>query len=124
MANVVVTSTRPSDVRGCVIGNKRMSFRDITTDTGNYVTGGFTLTAAQLIGTGTKHIDACIVCSSATEGTSGANAAVIGATYTGSGTSVTFQVYESAGSALPLLEKDSGEAMLANFTFRVCVIHT
>jgi len=118
MAAAVITVTRPSDVQGFVLGNKRARFRDITADTGDYAAGGFTLTAAQL---GFKHVDICIVGSAATEGTDGANAQIIGVTYVSSGTSVKFQVYESAATGLPPLEK-TAEAYPANFTFRVLVI--
>jgi hypothetical protein len=119
MAAAVITVTRPTDVRGCSIGNKRATFRDITADTGDYAAGGFTLTAQQL-GL-SKHVDICIVGSGATEGTAGANAQLIGVTYLNSGTSVKFQVYESAGTGLPPLEK-TAEAYPANFTFRVMTV--
>lgn len=121
MAAAVITVTRPSDVQGFVLGNKRARFRDITADTGDYAAGGFTITAQILCGF--KHVDICIVGSAATEGTSGANAQLIGVTYLSSGTSVQFQVYESAATGLPPLEK-TAEAYPANFTFRVLVIGT
>lgn len=118
MAAAVITVTRPTDVRGCSIGNKKTVFRDITADTGDYAAGGFTLTAQQL-GL-SKHVDFCVVGSGATQGTAGASAQVIGVTYLNSGTSVRFQVYEAAASGAPLLEK-TAEAYVANFTFRVQV---
>ena len=118
MAAAVITVSKPSDVQDTVVGNKKVKFRDITADTGDYAAGGFTLTAAQL---GLKHVDMCIVGSSATEGTSGANAQIIGVTYLSSGTSVKFQVYESAATGLPPLEK-TAEAYPANFIFRVIAI--
>lgn len=119
MAAAVISVTRPTDVQGCVMGNKRVRFRDITADTGDYAAGGFTLTAVQL--GMSQHVDICVVGSGATEGTSGANAQVIGVTYVSAGTSVKFQVYESAATGLPPLEK-TAEAYPANFTFRVMVI--
>jgi hypothetical protein len=119
MAAAVITVTRPTDVRGCKMGNKKVVFRDITADTGDYAAGGFTLTAAQL-GL-SKHVDFCMVGSSATEGTDGANAQIIGVTYVSSGTSVKFQVYEAAASGAPPLEK-TAEAYPANFIFRVMVV--
>jgi hypothetical protein len=119
MAAAVITVTRPAGVTGCVIGNKKMRFRDISADTGDYVAGGFTLTATQL--GNFKHIDMVVVGSSATEGTAGANAQVIGVTYAADGTSATFQVYEAAASGAPPLEK-TAEAYPANFIFRVMVI--
>jgi len=122
MAAAVITVTRPTDVKGCVVGNKRMAFRDITADTGDYAAGGFTLTASQLV-SGAKHIDFCAVGSCATDGTAGATAQGIGVTYVSSGTSVKFQVYESGGTDAPMNEK-TAEAYPANFTFRVMLIHT
>lgn len=118
MATAVITVTRPSDVRGCKMGNKQVIFRDISADTGDYVAHGFTLTAAQF---GLKHVDMCIVGSSATEGTDGANAQIIGVTYESAGTVVRFQVYEAAATGAPPLEK-TAEAYPANFIFRVMVV--
>ena len=123
MAPAVITVTRPSDVRGCVVGNKRMSFRDITANTGDYAAGGFTLTAAQLV-SGAKHIDFCAVGSMATDGTDGATAEVVGVTYTTGGVSVKFQVYQTGTSADAPLNEKGAEAYAANFTFRVMLIHT
>lgn len=124
MAAAVISVTRPADTRDFKLSNRKAGFRDISADTGDYAAGGFTLTAAQLIGF--KHIDVCIVASAATEGTSGANAQLIGVTYPttgGAGTTVKFQVYESAATGLPPLEK-TAEPYPANFIFRVYVIGT
>lgn len=118
MAAAVITVTKPSDVQNSTFGNKKVKFWDITSDTGDYAAGGFTLTAAQL---GLKHVDFCMVGSGATEGTAGANAQLIGVTYVSAGTSVKFQVYESAATGLPPLEK-TAEAYPANFIFRVMVV--
>jgi hypothetical protein len=118
MAAAVISVTRPTDVQSTHMNNKKVKFWDISADTGDYAAGGFTLTAVQL---GLKHVDICIVGSSATEGTSGANAQLIGVTYLSSGTSVKFQVYESAATGLPPLEK-TAEAYPANFIFRVMVV--
>jgi hypothetical protein len=123
MAAAVITVTRPSDVRGCVIGNKRMSFRDITANTGDYAAGGFTLTAAQLVSSA-KHIDFVSVGSMATDGTSGATCEVVGINYLSSGTSVQFQVYQTGTSADAPMNEKGAEAYAANFTFRVMIIHT
>lgn len=122
MAAAVITVTRPSDVRGCVLGNKRLAFRDITADTGDYAAGGFTLTANQLV-SGAKHIDFCAVGSMATDGTAGATAEMVGVTYVSSGTSVKFQLYQTGTSADAPFNEKGAEAYLANFTFRVMLIY-
>lgn len=119
MAAAVITVTRPTDVRGCKMGNKTVLFRDITADTGDYAAGGFTLTAAQL---GLKHVDFCMVGSIATTGTAGATASPIGVTYVSAGTSVKFQLYETGTSADTPLNQKGAEAYVANFTFRVMVV--
>lgn len=119
MAAAVNTVARPATVTGCVMGNKKVRYRDITSDTGDYGTGGFTLTAGQLV-SGMHHIDMVTVGSLATQGTAGASACGVGVTYSADGTSVTFQLYEAAASGAPFLEKNA-EAMVANFTFRVKV---
>lgn len=119
MSAVVVSVSRPSDVRGSKWGNKKVVFRDVTADTGDYSSGGFTLTAAQL-GL-SKHVDFCSVGSAATTGTSGATASVVGVTYVSSGTSVKFQLYESGGTDAPMNEK-TAEAVASNFTFRVMAV--
>jgi hypothetical protein len=117
MAAAVYTFTKPTDVRGYVEGNKRVRFLDWTSDTGDYAAGGVTKTAQSL---GFKHIDFVEVGSLATQGTSGASALGVGVTYLSSGTSVQFQLYESAASGAPGLEKGA-EAMVANFTVRLKV---
>lgn len=117
MAAAVITVTRPSGTRGFALANKKARFFDITADTGDYAANGFTVTAAQF---GMKYIDFVQVGSAATQGTDGASAQIIGVRYTG-GSSVRFQVYESAASGAPPLEK-TAEAYVANFTFRVMVI--
>lgn len=112
MAAAVITVARPT---GVSVGTaRRVRYRDITADTGDYAAGGFTVTAAQC---GLKHIDFFCVGSAATEGTDGANAQIIGVRYASDGSSVTVQVYESAASGAPPLEK-TAEAYPANFTFR------
>lgn len=117
MAAAVYTFTRPSDVRGYKSGNKTVRYFDWTSDTGDYAAGGVTKTAASL---GFKHIDWVQVGSMATQGTDGASALGVGVTYVSSGTSVKFQLYESAGSGSPPAEKGA-EAMVANFTVRLRV---
>jgi hypothetical protein len=117
---VVVTATKPTGVQDTTFGNKKIKIRDITFDTGTYVTGGNTVTAASL---GLKRIDYVGMGTQiATNGTAGATANPIGVTYAANGQSVTFQQYESAATGLPLLEKTSAEATLANFTFRAMFI--
>ena len=117
MAAAVHTFARPSGVRGYSEGNKRVRFFDWTSDTGDYAPGGVVKTAASL---GFKHIDFVEVGSVATQGTSGASALGVGVTYASEGTSVTFQLYESAASGAPGLEKGA-EAMVASFTVRIKV---
>jgi hypothetical protein len=117
MAAAVYSFTKPTDVRGYKEGNKNVRFFDWTSDTGDYAAGGVTKTAASL---GFSHIDFVEVGSVATQGTSGASALGVGVTYVSSGTSVKFQLYESAGSGSPPVEKGN-EAMVANFTVRIKV---
>lgn len=121
MASAVLTITKPSDVQNFVLGNKKAKFWDITTDTGNYATGGFTITASQL---SLKHIDAVIVCSTSTSGTSGATALPVGVIYGSGGTSITLQVYEGSAAGTILGEKTNAEAMPSNQTVRVIAIGT
>lgn len=118
MAAAVITFTRPSDVQGTKFGNKKVTFWDITADTGDYAANGFTKTAAAL---GYKHIDLVVVGSHATQGTDGASAQGIGVRYESSGTTIRFQLYEAAASGAPMLEK-TAEAYVASFTFRIMVI--
>lgn len=116
MAAAVITVTAVAGSREYKDGNRRVRFFDITTDTGDYAAAGFTKTAADF---GMKHLDFVEVESLATCGTAGATALGIGITHP-SQTSVTFQVYESAATGLPFLEK-TAEAYPANVTFRVRV---
>ena len=117
---VVVTATKPTGVQDTTFGNKKIKIRDITFDTGTYVTGGNVVTAASL---GLKRIDYVGMGTQAmTGGTAGATVNWIGVTYAAGGVSVTFQQYESAATGLPGLEKTSAEATVANATFRVMFI--
>lgn len=120
MAAAVLTVTKPSDVKGAwKVGNRQGHIRDISIDTGNYATGGFTVTASQL---GVKHIDIVLPESVATSGTAGATANPVGIRYASDGTSITVQLYELGGTGAagdPLAEKTNAEAVAANFTFRV-----
>jgi hypothetical protein len=114
---VVVTATKIPGVRDYNDGPARARIRDITLDTGTYVTGGNTITAASV---GLKTIDLVRFGTQAmTGGTSGATINWIGVTYASNRQSVTFQQYESAATGLPGLEKTSAEATVANATFRV-----
>lgn len=117
MAAAVYSFTRPTGVRGRAEGNKRVRFFDWTSDTGDYAAGGVTKTAASL---GFKQIDFVTVSGSATQGTSGASIQNVGVTYLNGGTSVQFQLYESAATGLPGVEK-TAEAMVANFSVRLKV---
>lgn len=118
MATAVITVTRPASSSDSTFGNKKIRIRDITSDTGDYVVGGFTLTAAQF---GLRRFDFITIDGAATEGTAGANAQVIGFRYNATSTAVTVQVYESAATGLPPLEK-TAEAYPANFRFRAMAI--
>jgi hypothetical protein len=114
---VVVTSTKIAGVKDYEAGPYKCRIRDITFDTGNYVTGGNVITAASV---GLKTIDFVGFGTQAmTGGTSGATINWIGVTYAANRQSVTFQQYESAATGLPGLEKTSAEATVANATFRV-----
>lgn len=114
---VVVTATKPAGVRDGVDGASECRIRDITFDTGTYVTGGNSITAASV---GLKTIDMVRFGTQAmTGGTSGATINWIGVTYASNRQSVTFQQYECAATGLPGLEKTSSEATVANATFRV-----
>jgi hypothetical protein len=114
---VVVTSTKPVGIKDYNDGPYKCRIRDITFDTGTYVTGGNTITAASV---GLKTIDLVAFGTQiATNGTAGATGNWIGVTYASNRQSVTFQQYESAATGLAALEKTSAEATPANFTFRV-----
>jgi hypothetical protein len=117
---VAVTVTKPSGSQDTTFGNKKIKIRDITFDTGTYVTGGNVITAASL---GLKRIDYMgMGTQGMTGGTAGATINWIGVTYAAGGVSVTVQQYESAATGLPGLEKTSAEATVANATFRVMFI--
>ncbi len=117
---VAITITKPTGVQDTTFGNKRIKVRDITFDTGTYVTGGNTITAAQV---GLKRIDfASFGTQGMTGGTAGATVNWIGVRYASDGTSITVQQYESAATGLPGLEKTNAEATVANATFRVLFI--
>lgn len=119
MAAATITVAKPSGIQGCVIGNKKLRYRTITADTGDYAAGGFTVTAAQL---GLKSIDIVLVDGgAATDGTDGATAEIIGITYP-SKTSVKFQLYQTGTSADTPANEKGAEAYAANFTIRVAAI--
>jgi hypothetical protein len=114
---VVVTSTKITGVKDYNDGPYKCRIRDITFDTGTYVTGGNSITAASV---GLRTIDLVVFGTQAmTGGTSGATVNWIGVTYASNRQSVTFQQYECAATGLPGLEKTSSEATVANATFRV-----
>ena len=114
---VVVTSTKISGVADFDDGPYKARIRDITFNTGTYVTGGNVITAASV---GLRTIDMVTMGTQAmTGGTAGATVNWIGVTYASNRQSVTFQQYECAATGLPGLEKDSAEATVANATFRV-----
>jgi len=114
---VVVTATIPVGIpKVYKDGNHKCAIRDIAFDTGAYVVGGNTITAASL---GLKTIDfVAFGTQGMTGGTAGATLNWIGVTYAANRQSVTLQQYESAATGLPGLEK-TAEATVANATFRV-----
>lgn len=119
MANAVYTQTRPADVRGFADGNKKVRYFDMTSDTGNYTSGGTTVTAASL---GMHHIDFVTTSGGvATSGTSGATGLGVGITYASGGTSFTVQFYEGSTAGTILGEKTNAEAMPSNHTIRLRV---
>src|SRR4051794_7671962 len=89
------------------VGNAKVAIRDMTADTGTYVTGGNTITAASL---GLRTIDLVDMGTMGmTGGTAGATINWIGVTHAANRKSVTFQQYESAATGLPGLEKTNAE---------------
>lgn len=102
-----------------VVGNRKQKVFDLTSDTGTYVTGGDAFAARTKFGL--NKLDFVSPCSSATGGTSGATVNEVGITYNSANTTATVQIYESAATGLPGLEKTNGEAMVANFTVRLFV---
>jgi hypothetical protein len=99
------------------VGNAKVAIRDLPADTGTYVTGGNSITAASL---GLRTIDFVeFGTQGMTGGASGATINWLGVTYASNRQSVTVQQYESAATGLPGLEKTSAEAVVANATVRV-----
>jgi hypothetical protein len=119
MAAVAYTISKVTGVHDFKANNKTWKIRDITATTGDYATGGLTVTARDVALRRIDHVQlgTCVM----TGGTSGATGNPIGVTYT-SPTSVTFQQYESADTGEPLLEKTDAEAVVANATFRVLIV--
>jgi hypothetical protein len=115
---VTYTATVPTGVpRVMKNGNAKVAIRDITADTGTYVTAGNSITAASL---GLRTIDLVVMGTMGmTGGTAGATINWIGVRYASDRASVTLQQYESAATGLPGLEKTNTEATVANATFRV-----
>jgi hypothetical protein len=96
---VTYTATKPDPGSEGPVGNAKVAIRDITADTGTYVTGGNSITAASL---GLRTIDFVDFGTQAmTGGTSGATINWIGVTYASNRQSVTFQQYECAATGLP-----------------------
>jgi hypothetical protein len=114
---VAVTSTKIVGVKDYKDGPYKCAIRDITFDTGTYVTGGNVITAASV---GLRTIDLVVFGTQVmTDGAAGVSANPIGVTYAANRQSVTFQQYESAAANVALAEKTSAEATAANATFRV-----
>lgn len=117
MAAAVITVSKITGAQDTVFGNRKVKFRDITADTGDYAADGFTLTAANF---GLRTIDLVVIGSAATTGTDGATASVLGVEYE-TRTQVRIHLYESGAQNAPMAEK-TAEAYAANFTVRVMVI--
>lgn len=117
MADAVFSTARPTGVTGFMDGNKKVRYLTLTSDTGNYRTGGTTIQASTF---GLKVID-FIECSGgvATSGTAGATSLGVGFRYGTANTSVTVQLYEGGGSGVIGAEKTDNEAMPSNFTIRL-----
>lgn len=113
---MAVTYTLTQVGKTNIVGNRKEKTFDLTADTGTYVTGGNTFTAAQF---GLKKLDSITVCGPVTGGTSGATINWLGVIYNSANTSATVQQYECAATGLPGLEKTSGEATVANFAVRL-----
>ncbi len=114
---VVVTATKPAGVKDGPAGSSECRVRDITLDTGTYVTAGNVITALSV---GLRTIDFVdFGTQGMTGGTAGATINWIGVTYASNRQSVTFQQYECAATGLPGLEKTASEATVSKATFRV-----
>lgn len=116
MADAVFSTARPTGVRGFAEANKRVRYLDLTSDTGNYRTGGTTILATTF---GLKRIDFVEASGNPTSGTAGATSLGIGFRYGTNGASVTVQLYEGGGSGVIGAEKTDNEAMPANFAVRL-----
>lgn len=115
---MAVTYTHTQVGKTNIIGNRKQKFYDLTADTGTYVTGGDTFTAAQF---GLKRLDKYDP-SVVTGGTAGATINWLGCRFGSENKTVVVQQYESAATGLPGLEKTNGEATVANFACRVEVV--
>lgn len=115
---VGVTVTRPTGLPALIKqANAKTAIRDITLDTGTYVTAGFTVTAASL---GLKTIDLIRFGTQVmTNGAAAVSSNPIGVQYAANRQSVIFTEYESAAANVALAEKTNAEANAANCTFRV-----
>jgi hypothetical protein len=114
---MAVTITRPSGVQNYKAGNRTVAVRDIAFS-GNYATGGETITASQAgLSKRIEQVDVHggIVNANTTTGLG------ISVAYNSTG-SVTIKVYESAASAGPFLEKDNAEAYPASTSARFTFI--
>jgi len=100
-----------------VVGNRKQKSYKLTADTGTYSTGGDAFTASQF---GLKKFDFALA-STVTGGASGATINWLGITFNAAMTSFTLQVYESAATGLPGLEKTNNEAEVASFEARLFV---
>jgi hypothetical protein len=118
MASAVYTVAEATNVPDRNVGAVKFRTRNVSADTGDYATGGFTITASQL---GLKKIDV-VLAGGATSGTSGATYSPVGIIYAASGSSITVVVYEAAATGLVLLQKTNAEAHEANWTLRLFAI--
>jgi hypothetical protein len=121
MAGAVITKNKPTDrlVQSRADGNIRVKYIDFTSDTGDYASGGFTVTAASI---GLRHVSFVATSGGvATQGTAGASGVGVGVTYASDGASFTVWLYETGASSGAPLSQKGAEAMVANFTIRLKV---
>lgn len=116
---VTSTLTKPTGVSGFADGNKKVRYFDLTTDTGTYLTGGNTYTAAQF---GMKIVNFVSLSGGvATSGTAGATGLPLGVRYASDNTSFIIQYYEGSAAGTILAEKTNAEAMPGTHAIRVRV---
>lgn len=114
---MAITITKPVAGSDYAVSNKKAKVRKLVFS-GNYATGGESVTAASV---GLKTIDQCVPHGVAMS-TDLATSNPIGISYATGGASVTFIHYEAAATGLALLEKTNGEAHATGSNVRVTFI--